>query len=83
MFLSWAAVWQARCVRNAAPADGHDHTPPSSSAQPDRSKPPGVLRRFDVQDYDALWPDEDPRVKIWYCLLIGTGGLTWPDSGRG
>ena len=67
LFLSWAAVWQAKVrtemlLRRMA-------TDPHSPAefrcnQIVRNLPP-FYTAFDVEDSDALWLDENQRVKIW------------------
>jgi putative endopeptidase len=67
LFLSWAAIWQAK-VRTEMLLQ-RLATDPHSPAEFRCNQIVRNLREFyaafDVQDSDALWLDEDQRVKIW------------------
>jgi putative endopeptidase len=67
LFLSWAAVWQAK-VRTEMLLQRmatDPHAPAEFRCNQIVRNLPEFYAAFDVQDSDALWLDEDQRVKIW------------------
>ena len=67
LFLSWGAVWQAK-VRTEMLLQRmatDPHSPPEFRCNQIVRNLPEFYAAFDVQDSDALWLDEDQRVKIW------------------
>jgi putative endopeptidase len=67
LFLSWAAVWQAK-VRTEMLLQRmatDPHSPVEFRCNQIVRNLPEFYAAFDVQDSDALWLDEDQRVKIW------------------
>jgi putative endopeptidase len=67
LFLSWAAVWQAK-VRTEMLLQRlatDPHSPAEFRCNQIVRNLPEFYAAFDVQDSDALWLDEDQRVKIW------------------
>jgi putative endopeptidase len=67
LFLSWAAVWQAK-VRTEMLLQRlatDPHSPAEFRCNQIVRNLPEFYAAFDVQDSDALWLDEDKRVKIW------------------
>jgi putative endopeptidase len=67
LFLSWAAAWQQKTrpelVLQRLAVD--PHSPPEFRCNQIVRNLPTFYRAFDVQPGDALWLDEDKRVKIW------------------
>jgi putative endopeptidase len=67
LFLSWGTVWQAK-VRTEMLLQRmatDPHSPPEFRCNQIVRNLPEFYAAFDVQDSDALWLDEDQRVKIW------------------
>lgn len=67
LFLSWAAVWQAK-VRTEMLLQRlatDPHSPAEFRCNQIVRNLPEFYAAFDVGDSDALWLDEDQRVKIW------------------
>jgi putative endopeptidase len=67
LFLSWAAVWQAK-VRTEMLLQRiatDPHSPAEFRCNQIVRNLPAFYAAFDVEDSDALWLDEDQRVKIW------------------
>jgi putative endopeptidase len=67
LFLSWAAVWHAK-VRTEMLLQRmatDPHAPAEFRCNQIVRNLPEFYAAFDVQDSDALWLDEDQRVKIW------------------
>ena len=67
LFLSWAAVWQAKVrtemlLRRMAT---DPHSPAEFRCNQIVRNLPAFYIAFEVEDSDALWLDEDQRVKIW------------------
>jgi len=67
LFLSWAAVWQAKLrtemLLQRLATD--PHSPAEFRCNQIVRNLPEFYAAFDVGDSDALWLDEDQRVKIW------------------
>ena len=67
LFLSWAAVWQNKSrdelVRQRLATD--PHSPPEFRCNQIVRNVPAFYEAFGVTSTDALWLDEDQRVKIW------------------
>jgi putative endopeptidase len=67
LFLSWAAVWQAK-VRTEMLLQRlatDPHSPAEFRCNQIVRNLPAFYAAFDVEDSDALWLDEEQRVKIW------------------
>jgi len=67
LFLSWAAVWQAK-VRTEMLLQRlatDPHSPAEFRCNQIVRNLPEFYAAFDVRDSDALWLDENQRVKIW------------------
>jgi putative endopeptidase len=67
LFLSWAAVWQAK-VRTEMLLQRlatDPHSPAEFRCNQIVRNLPQFYAAFDVTESDALWLDEDQRVKIW------------------
>jgi len=67
LFLSWAAVWQAK-VRTEMLLQRlatDPHSPAEFRCNQIVRNVPEFYAAFDVRDSDALWLDENQRVKIW------------------
>ena len=67
LFLSWAAVWQAK-VRTEMLLQRlatDPHSPAEFRCNQIVRNLPEFYTAFEVADSDALWLDEDQRVKIW------------------
>jgi putative endopeptidase len=67
LFLSWAAVWQAK-VRTEMLLQRmatDPHSPVEFRCNQIVRNLPEFYAAFDVAESDALWLDEDQRVKIW------------------
>jgi putative endopeptidase len=67
LFLSWAAVWQAK-VRTEMLLQRlatDPHSPAEFRCNQIVRNLPEFYAAFDVGESDALWLDEDQRVKIW------------------
>jgi putative endopeptidase len=67
LFLSWAAVWQAK-VRTEMLLQRlatDPHSPAEFRCNQIVRNLPEFYAAFEVGDSDALWLDEDQRVKIW------------------
>ena len=67
LFLSWAAVWQAK-VRTEMLLQRmatDPHSPAEFRCNQIVRNLPEFYAAFGVQNSDALWLDEDQRVKIW------------------
>jgi putative endopeptidase len=67
LFLSWASVWQAKVrtemVLQRLATD--PHSPPEFRCNQIVRNLPEFYAAFNVGKSDALWLDEDQRVKIW------------------
>ena len=67
LFLSWAAVWQAKVrtemVLQRLATD--PHSPPEFRCNQIVRNLSEYYTAFNVRESDALWLDEDQRVKIW------------------
>ncbi|MGO1972545.1 MAG: M13 family metallopeptidase [Propionibacteriaceae bacterium] len=67
LFLSWAAVWQNKSrdemVRQRLATD--PHSPPEFRCNQIVRNVPEFYDAFDLTSSDALWLDEEQRVKIW------------------
>jgi putative endopeptidase len=67
LFFSWASVWQAKVrtemVLQRLATD--PHSPPEFRCNQIVRNLPEFYSAFDVGKSDALWLDEDQRVKIW------------------
>jgi putative endopeptidase len=67
LFLSWASVWQAKVrtemVLQRLATD--PHSPPEFRCNQIVRNLPEFYAAFNVGESDALWLDEDQRVKIW------------------
>ena len=67
LFLSWASVWQAKVrtemVLQRLATD--PHSPPEFRCNQIVRNLPEFYSAFNVGKSDALWLDEDQRVKIW------------------
>lgn len=67
LFLSWAAVWQAK-VRTEMLLQRlatDPHSPAEFRCNQIVRNLPEFYAAFDVRDSDALWLDENQRVRIW------------------
>jgi putative endopeptidase len=67
LFLSWAAVWQAK-VRTEMLLQRlatDPHSPAEFRCNQIVRNVPEFYAAFDVRDSDALWLDENQRVRIW------------------
>jgi putative endopeptidase len=67
LFLSWAVVWQAK-VRTEMLLQRlatDPHAPAEFRCNQIVRNLPEFYAAFDVKESDALWLDEDQRVKIW------------------
>ncbi len=67
LFLSWAVVWQAK-VRTEMLLQRlatDSHAPAEFRCNQIVRNLPEFYAAFDVKESDALWLDEDQRVKIW------------------